>query len=151
MAKKATAKPVAETKNPNAEAATEEKPKSRSGVRKPIVRVDHPSLIGPEGEDGKPTRLKLTEVPEDFDSRTHKALKKTDFETDGAFFRMRAAQCQANADKFMKEAELSDKLGSRKDRAKVKKLEAMQSKMEELKKQLAEAGVDIESLVGDNE
>lgn len=123
--------------------------KDETAAKVKITKVKHPSLVGPNDEEGKPTELKIKEVPADFDPKVHMHLKKTDFESDGAFLRFRAAQLRAQAAKFETEAELADKLGSRADRQKAKKLIAMQSKMEELRKQLADAGVDIDALTAD--
>ena len=120
----------------------------QTGKKEKVKRTEYPGLIGPEDpETKKPTRLKLTQVPEDFDSKLHKPLRKGDFEKEYTYLLMKADELEAKAKKLRDEAALSDKLGSSADRAKAKKLVKMQERMAELQKQLEDAGIDVESLL----
>lgn len=88
-------------------------------------------------------------VPEGFDFKLHKNLKRKDFKEDYLYYEFRAAECESKAVAFREEAAEVKKLGSAKDRGKAKRLVKMQDKMEELKKQLQGQGVDVEKLLAD--
>jgi hypothetical protein len=59
---------------------------------------------------------------------------------------MRAADCEASAVEYRKEAETLRKLGDSTTRAKAKSLMAMQRKVSELRKQLEALGVSPDEL-----
>jgi len=88
-----------------------------------------------------------TSVPDGYDFAAHKSLKKRDFAAEWLYLEFRAKDMDYRAEKFRKQAEASKKLGSVADRAKAKRLVRLQDKMEELKKQLQEQGVDVDSLL----
>lgn len=119
-----------------------------AGDTKKAVKVLHPALE--PNDEGKPTK-KLTEVPSDFDPKLHKPLKKGDFENEAVFMRMKADELEAKAKKLREDAEVVEKLGNKADRAKAKKLRAMQEKMTDLRKQLEEQGIDVDELLGDDD
>lgn len=119
-----------------------------AGKKEKVAKVFHPSLK--PNDEGKPT-AKLAGVPDDFDPKKHKPLRKQDFEGEHIFLRMKADKLEEEAKKLREDADMVEKLGSSADRAKAKKLKAMQEKMEALRKQLEEQGIDVESLLGDDE
>ena len=81
--------------------------------------------------------------PEGFDFKVHKSLKKKDFTADHLFYLFRAVEMDNKAAVFRKQAEEAEKLGSSKDRGKLKRLVKLQDKIAELKQQLeAQLGVD---------
>ena len=137
MAKKAApvpAKPVAA--KPEAAAAAKAKKPS------PLKKNPYPGLFDAEG-----AQVKLTELPEDYDPKAHKPLKKSDFAHDYVFMRVQAGMLQARAERMFEEALTLEKLGSPKDRVKAKKLIAMQKRMEELKAELAGEGIDLDAIM----
>lgn len=88
-------------------------------------------------------------VPEGFDFKTNKSLKKKDFKEDYLYFEHRAAECDFKAVAYREEAVEVKKLGSAKSRGSAKRLVKLQDKMAELKKQLTDQGVDVEKLLED--
>lgn len=86
-------------------------------------------------------------IPEGFDFKLHKSLKKKDFKEDYLYFEHRAAECEIKAVAYRDEAAEVKKLGSAKARGSAKRLVKMQDKMSELKKQLSEQGIDVEALL----
>lgn len=110
-------------------------------------KVVFPALLGPDGSDGNPTQVLLTNSkPENFDMKVHKPLKKMDFEKEGDFLRYRADGLEKQVEKLRAEADMSDKLGSKSERQKARRLLAMREKMSELEQQLKAAGIDIDEL-----
>ncbi len=88
-------------------------------------------------------------LPEGFDFKICKSLKKKDFKEDHLYFEHRAAEFDAKAVAYREEAAEVKKLGSAKDRGKAKRLVKMQEKMSELKEQLTKQGIDVEKLLAD--
>lgn len=117
--------------------------KPDSAEAKSKKRQPHPALFNKAGE-----RVKLAEVPENFDAKIHSPLKARDFEHDYVYMRWQADQLEDKAKRLRSQAEQSEKLGDSKDRAKAKKLIAMTKRIEELKSQLADDGVDIDAILG---
>lgn len=138
MAKKETA-----ATKPAASAAPGSKG-SEAAVAEPKGKIAHPALK--VDADGKPT-VKLESVPADFDPKKHKPLKKTDFASEATFCEMRADEFERKAADLRQEAELIRKGGGKKAAQKAKRLAKMQERMEALKKELAESGIDVESLM----
>lgn len=115
----------------------------KKAKKEKVTKVDYPGLKNAEGES-----VLLTEVPADHDSKLHKPLKKANFENEATYLRMKADEFEAKAVALRKEADVSEKMGSKSERAKAKKLVQMQERMAELKKQLEASGVDVEALMG---
>jgi len=86
-------------------------------------------------------------MPEGFNWKQHKSLKKRDYTADHLFYEFRALECDHKAILFRAQAEESQKLGSAKDRGRAKRLIKLQEKMAELKSQLTAQGVDVEELL----
>jgi len=86
-------------------------------------------------------------VPEGYNFKEFKPLKKKDFVDDATYLEYRAAECEAKAVAFKAQAEEARKIGSSKDKQKAKRLIKLQEKMDELKKQLQDQGIDVESLL----
>lgn len=93
----------------------------------------------------------LTEVPEDYDPKQHKPLKKADFKEEWTYLEFQASIHEAKAAALHEKAAESKKLGSSKDRAKKKKLLTLQKRLNELAEELAGQGVDVDDLLGDDE
>lgn len=95
-----------------------------------------------------PKMYPFTEIePKGFDFKTHKSLKKRDFAADHLFYLYRATELDNKAAAFRKQAEDAEKLGSVKDRGRMKRLVKLQDKVAELKQQLEAQGVDVEELL----
>lgn len=101
-------------------------------------------LVGNKDTEVYPFKVSL---PEDFDFKTNKSLKKRDFTADYLFYEYRALECDFKAAAFRIVAEEVKKLGSAKDRSSAKRLVKLQEKMAELKTQLTEQGVDVDELL----
>jgi len=102
------------------------------------------NLVGNKSPEIYPFKVP---VPEDYDFKTMKLLKKKDYIADHLWFEFKAIDADNKAAAYRKLAEESKKLGSGKDRAKAKRLVKMTSKLEELKQQLEAAGVDTSALL----
>ncbi len=132
---------------PNADKSA--KPGTKDTTAKKIEKVMYPGLK--PDDDGKAT-VKVKGVPEDFNSKKHKPLKRRDFECESTWFELKAVELDKRAADYRKMAADIKKLGSVADRAKAKKLLAMQRKMAELQAQLKEQGIDVDELLaGDDD
>jgi len=131
------AQPASAKPGTDAPAAKKEKPK----------RIMHPALNC--DEDGKPT-TPVDAVPEDFDSKVHMPLRRKDFSAEHLYFEMKAAECDRKAAEYRAAAEESKKMGSSKDRARIKRLKKMQAQMAALEAQLEAEGIDVSDIIGDD-
>lgn len=82
-----------------------------------------------------------------FDSKTHKKLKPSDFESRSEALRWKATQFDAAAARLRTEADRLASLGAIADNKKAKRLLALTSQIEELKKSLADEGQDVSALL----
>ena len=82
-----------------------------------------------------------------FDSKTHKKLKPSDFESRSEALRWKASQFDAAAARLRTEADRLASLGAIADNKKAKRLLALTSQIEELKKSLADEGQDVSALL----
>lgn len=89
----------------------------------------------------------LTEVPMDFDFSKYRPLKKRDFAEEHMFYEHKAMELEAKAKLYREDAAESKALGSTADRAAARKLVAMTAKLDELRKGLADAGIDVDALL----
>ncbi len=88
-------------------------------------------------------------VPEGFVFGKHKTLKKNAFQADHLYFAHRAADLAFRSEQFTAKAEEAKKIGSGKERNKAKRLQKMQAKMSELRKELEDQGIDVNELLKD--
>ena len=86
-------------------------------------------------------------VPEGFDFKVHKVLKKKNFATEALYYEHRVEEMNFKAAKFAALAEESRTMGSAADRRKKKQIVRLNSKMNELKAQLIAQGIDVEALI----
>lgn len=109
------------------------------------------AILSPEG---------LINVPNPnehgFDPNKHERLSRKDFSSDvnwltykAGDLRRRAATMLKTAERFEREAATGAKFGDPAKRAKVKKIQRMAAALDDLRKQLAAEGVDIDSLMGE--
>src|SRR6056297_3199820 len=105
--------------------------------RGPKPKIEHPLLA-----DGK-----LEAIPDDFDPKVHKPLRKKDFVEEAVFFDHKAEQAEERLNYYREQAEECRKLGNAADRKKAKKLRTWMEKIAELKAELEEDGVDVSSLI----
>lgn len=129
---------------PNAPAAAPAKGDTKPGAKgspkaKKEKRVKVPYAV-PEGG--------LESYPEDFDPKKHKPLKRTDFKNELVYLEKRREKLAKSLASLDTEIETVKKLGPGKERQKAKKLLKVQREFDELKKTLAEQGVDVASLLG---
>lgn len=138
--------------NPTAKSAPAAPASARPGVQEPaakkpekakVVRVLHPALQ-PDGE-GKAT-TKLKEIPADFNPKLHKPLTRKHFEDESIFLELKAREFDAKAANLRKQAEELKKIGTVKDRGAAKKLLSLQKRIDELTKDLAAKGVDVDAI-----
>lgn len=111
-------------------------------AEKESKRQEHP-LVGVDDSDVYP----FTDVPEDFDYKAHRPLKKVDFRADHFFFAYKASEAEYRAADFRDREEEARTLGSSKERGKAKRLIKMQEKMEELRASLESDGVDVDAVL----
>jgi hypothetical protein len=86
-------------------------------------------------------------VPTGFDFNQNKPMKKRQFASDAIYYEHRAAQMDHKATAFRAKADECKKLGSHADQVKTRKLEKLNVKMLELRKELEAQGVDVEELL----
>ena len=84
-------------------------------------------------------------LPDDFDFAKHKAVAKKFWDADWKYVQHRAEECTWKAGVLEAKALKMKELGSKKDRQRMNRLQKMTAKMEELKKELEESGVDVEA------
>ncbi len=147
MAKKAattTTKPATTAKSDKQEKADKKSAEPVNPHADKAGRIPYPGLQ--VDEDGAPT-VKLKEIPEDWETKKHQALKRAYFQEEWMFFEFKAQQFDAKAIEYRKESEESKALGNSEDRAKRKKALAMAKRLETLKAELEADGVDVESLL----
>ena len=113
-------------------------------------QVREVAVMGPDGKplmtDGKPVTKRIA-TPEGFDADKHERLGKGDFATNEGYCRFRGEQLQLQADEWFKKAEGKETGGAKKQLKTAKKLKTMMGKMDELRKMLAEQGVDVTALL----
>lgn len=90
---------------------------------------------------------RIETIPPDFNFDTNNPIKRKQFKQDWDFFNYQAQVMDYRAAGFRTKAEESQKLGAGAERAKSKRLVALQSKMKELQEQLEGQGVDVEALL----
>lgn len=113
-----------------------------AAAKKGNTRVDYPGLTNAAGEE-----VKLSDWPGDFDPKKHKPLKRSNFADETVFMLHQADQMESKAKLLRAEVEQIRALGSARDVKAAKKISAMLTKVDELKAQLAEDGVDIQKLL----
>ena len=111
-------------------------------VKKTSKRVKH-TLVG--NKDAK--IYPFATLPTDFDFAKHAGLKKKDFANTGEFFEYKAKECEAKAAAFRVKAKEESTTGGGKAKQKARRLVKMIDKMDELKKQLALQGINVEELL----
>lgn len=111
---------------------------AKKADKKKAGRVTHPALAGD---------AKLDAVPDDFDPAAHKPLKKSDFADETVFMLFQADQLEARAAALREDVVRIRELGGAKELRQAKKISAMLGKVDELKAQLAEDGVDVAKLL----
>jgi len=89
-------------------------------------------------------------MPENFNFDDYNALKKVNFVTEALYFEHRALEAEHRALKFREMATEAAKYGSKSEQAKVKRIKKLQDKMAELKAQLEEQGIDVNSIISEN-
>jgi len=88
-------------------------------------------------------------MPEGFNFKVNKGLRKRDFSADHLFFEYRALEMEAKALTFRAQAEEAKKIGSSADRNRLKRVIKLQEKMDELKEQLTAQGIDVTKLLAE--
>lgn len=141
MAKSAPTAPEAPSAKPGT--TDEAGKKGKKAKKEKTPRVAYPGL---KGADEKPVRL--TAWPTDFDPKTHKPLKRDNFENEAVWYDHMADEYEARAKDYREQAELSRKLGNQSDRQKAKKLAKMQNQMAKLQEELKSQGIDVAALLG---
>lgn len=114
----------------------------KGGKKDKVKRVDYPGLTDSEGN-----AVKLTSIPEDYNPKIHKPLKKTNFADESVFLIARAERLEQMAVKLRKEAETVKNLGSTAQRQSARKLMKMQESMATLMANLSAQGVDVQALL----
>ena len=96
---------------------------------------------------GKRTGLLEVAMPDGFSFAKHTALKKGDFKDEAIYCEHRAEQMNFKAKVWNEKAKEIRELGSPSERKKKKQVIKLSQKMDELKKQLAAQGIDVEALL----
>lgn len=115
--------------------------KDEAGKKEKVKRVMHPALFNEKGD-----RVRLKEIPADFDAKKHKPIQRKDLEDEGLWFELKAKEMDAKAAKFRELAAECRAAGSSTERQKAKKLIAMQKKITELSAALLAAGMPQEKI-----
>ncbi len=109
-------------------------------------KKDHP-LIGTKDEEVYPFK----ETPEDFDPKKHNGLKLKDFKSKSCFLVYKAELHEAVAKQLRLDAADVAKTGDKSQRRRVNKLKKLREQQAELTKLLEEQGVDVDSILDDEE
>lgn len=115
--------------------------------RGPAAKPVYPGV----GETRNGIVYPFSETPPDFDFNKYKGLKTKDFETTAAYLEYRADALEFKAAKLRNDAEMERKFGNKADRSKAKRIKKYLSKIDELKAQLEEQGIDVNELIGADE
>lgn len=118
--------------------------KAAKPAKEKIVKILHPALEA--DKDGKPTK-KLKEIPADLNVKRHKPLMRKNFEDESMFFELKAREFDAKAADFRKQAVEYKALGGAAKSGAAKRLLAMQKRIDELKKQLTDQGLDVGAIL----
>ncbi len=86
-------------------------------------------------------------VPDDFNFKDYKTLKKKNFKDDELYYRHRAEEMEFKREAFVVKADEAKRLGSSSDRRKKKQIVKLQVKVTELKQLLTDRGIDVEALL----
>lgn len=115
----------------------------------PAKRVDRKKPKHPALEGGK----KIKAVPPDWSTRDYADLKASDFEDSAqhVFMRHRAAYYRRRAEALEKQAKMVEEFGTSADLKKAQRFLKMQEQFAALKKQLEDAGLDVDALVAADE
>lgn len=109
-------------------------------------KVDRPELILHPLFASDPD-VKVETVPDDFDPKKHKPLKKKNFTEEHFFFTFRADAFRRLATRFDVKSKESKLLGATGNQVKARRLVKMQAKIKELQEQLQSQGVDTDALM----
>lgn len=142
-----TTRPTAPPAAPAASAAGSAAPGTADAAgkkekKKKGKRVLYPALW--DAKDEK--RLKLAEIPADFDAKVHKPLGRKDFEDETLWYELRARALEAKAAAMRKLGAEAKAAGGTTEAQKAKKFVAMQSKIDELLATLKAAGMSDEQI-----
>jgi hypothetical protein len=135
------AKAAKSAENPKPEPSAAPGTEAREAQEAPKGRIEYPNIP----EDG------LEGIPEDFDFRLHKVIKRKQFKDEANWFELKALEMEGKAKAYRKQAEDFKKLGSVKDRNKAKRLVQMRNRMAELMAELKAGGTDVEALLADED
>lgn len=86
-------------------------------------------------------------VPNGFNFKDYKSLKKKNFKTDELYYRHRAEEMEFKREAFVVKADEAKKLGSSSDQRKKKQIVKLQAKIVELKQLLTDQGIDVKTLL----
>lgn len=86
-------------------------------------------------------------IPDGFNFKDYKPLKKKNFKTDELYYRHRVKEMEFKMEAFVVKADEAKKLGSSSDRRKKKQIIKLQAKIIELKRLLTDQGIDVEALL----
>lgn len=121
--------------------------KGKKAKKAKVKRELFPGLWDAENE----TRLKLSEIPADFDPKKHKPLTRKDFDKESLFYELRARKCEEQAAKFRAMGAEADLIGGSSEKGKLKRAANMKKRFDELIAQLKEAGMtedEINAAIG---
>ncbi len=137
----------------SAKEVTKVNPNAKNAGSKSDTKAEKPSkkrVLFPKAKDVKFEKP----IPEGFDFMKHVPLKKVDFKSSGTFLRhkaeflkFQAGKLSTSADELEKKGLRIEALGDEKTAGKVKKVERLQNTLSELRKQLAESGINIDEIL----
>ncbi len=144
-AKPAAAPPVVKTggARPGTEGGPEAKAK-KGKKNKNANRVPYPGLM-----DGDKPNKKLAVLPEDFDPKVHRPLKRANFDGDHLALKWQAKVLRDKATRLEEQAGRLEKLGNKGQASKLKRLAAMRERMKELEAELKDEDLDVEALLAE--
>ncbi len=128
-------------------------PAVRTPVKRVVPTTNEPDaykrIFYPPIFDGQ--KLTAAELPEDYDSKQHKPLRKKDFENEWDYFDYQAGEHERLAEKCAASAEQSRKMGTGPQRKSAKRALKLREQLNALVADLKAEGVDTDALLAETE
>jgi hypothetical protein len=119
-----------------------------------VKRVGRPKGTGPNKKTQYPIPEELlSAVPDDFDAKVHKPLKRANFAKESVYYTLQAERCEQMVIKltkrgvlFRRQSKILSQFANKEEQQKAQTMLRMQDKMASLREELENAGIDVSLL-----